>query len=65
MVFKEESLTHFFRPSNGVAHDLLVNAMKSALDWISQNNVTNFKISHDISVYNDGVYVSVVVVYNN
>jgi hypothetical protein len=65
IIFKEEALSLFLTLSNGIAHDLLVKAMKSALDWISQNNITNFKISHDTSVFNGGVYVSVVIVYLN
>lgn len=50
-VFKQETSCSLFSPSSDIAYDLLTETLKKALDWIYQNDIDKFEISHNVNVF--------------
>lgn len=69
MIFKDEATAYVFGTSSDTGFQLLEKVMKTATTWIAGNNVTNFKISHDVNVFQGSfgstILVTVVVLYQN
>lgn len=67
MIFKDEATAYVFGTSSETGFELLDRVMKSATTWLTENNITNFKISHDINVFQSSfgstILVTVVVLY--
>ncbi|MBP7732139.1 MAG: hypothetical protein KA140_00015 [Caldisericia bacterium] len=69
MIFKDEATAYVFGTSSETGYELLEKVMKTAITWITENNITNFKVSHDVNVFQSSfgstILVTVVVLYQN
>lgn len=69
MIFKDESTAYVFGTSSETGYQLLERVMKKAITWIAGNNITNFKVSHDVNVFQSSfgstILVTVVVLFQN
>ncbi|NTU61373.1 MAG: hypothetical protein HGA95_03485 [Caldiserica bacterium] len=69
MIFKDEATAYVFGTSSETGLTLLEKVMKTATSWITGNKISNFKISHDINVFQSSfgstILVTVVVLYQN